>query len=213
MYPFIRFLAQRIKDPLPGIAAQLKMAPTPVKNGPRRQLDAPENATQSSVLVLLFPDKNEDLNLILTLRNKNIDHGGQISFPGGRSEPGESTAETALREAEEEIGIPPADIQIIGMLSHLYVSKSNNHVTPVVGYIDALPELKLNTAEVDEAFSVPLESLVSRQNLTTEHWDLRQYTYKVPYWDIHRVPLWGATAMMLSELVELYREFASQPST
>ncbi len=69
------------------------------------------------------------------------------------------------------------------------------------------PELSLDPREVEEAFSVELDSLLKKKNLTVEDWNLRDHTFKVPYWDVHRVPLWGATAMMLSEFLELYREY------
>lgn len=207
---FTDFLKTRLLQPLPGLDAQLKMAPKPLRDGPVRELQAPRDANRSSVLILLFPNEEDMLELILTLRSKDIDHGGQISLPGGRSEKNESTVETALREAKEEIGINPGEITILGLLSNLYVSHSDNLVTPVVGFMDHQPDLKLNPAEVEEVFTVELHSLLRKKNLTVEHWDLKQYAYKVPFWDVHDVPLWGATAMILSEFLELYREFKSQ---
>ncbi len=212
MHSFIDFLKYRLKQNLPGQDAQLKMAPEPISGEPLRDIDAPPHATASSVLILLFPDKKNELELVLTLRSKNIGHGGQISFPGGRADEGESPADTALRETYEEIGVPPEGIIIVGTLSNLYVSRSNNFVTPVVGYMDAFPELKLNPAEVEEAFTIKLESLVAKKNLMVENWKLMERTFRVPYWDVHRVPLWGATAMILSEFLEIYREFKSQNS-
>lgn len=205
--PFISFLEDRLEHSLPGLRAQLKMAPEPVTEGPKRELEAPEDARLSSVLILLYPNRKENLELILTLRNRNIDHGGQISLPGGRSEKGESRTETALREAREEVGINPDRIRVLGCLSELYVSHSNNRVLPVVGYLDYSPTLKLNPDEVEEAFTVELQSLESKKNLTVENWELKKQSYEVPYWDVHEVPLWGATAMILSEFLELYREF------
>jgi 8-oxo-dGTP pyrophosphatase MutT (NUDIX family) len=210
---FYDFLEKRLqKKERPGRTSQLKMAPNPVgKNQPKgekRPMQAPPKAKNSSVLILIFPNSGNEWELILTLRTSNINHGGQLSFPGGRSENGENEIQTALREAEEEIGINPDDIHIAGLLSNLYVSHSSNDVTPVVGFLDYTPELTLNPAEVEEAFSVQLDSLVDKKNLTVEDWDLRdEATYHVPYWDVHRVPLWGATAMMLSEFLELYRRF------
>lgn len=210
MHPFITYLFQRLEKALPGLDAQLQMAPTPLSDGPTRKLEAPPHARSSSVLILLYPNNTGQLELVLTLRSHNIDHGGQISLPGGRSEEEESAVEAALREAEEEIGIPGPSVEILGLLSDLYVSHSNNLVTPVVGYLPVQPELKLNPREVEEAFSVELDSLVNKKNLTVENWDLQKYAYEVPYWDIHEVPLWGATAMILNELLDLYREFSNQ---
>lgn len=207
---FYEFLTQALHSGnLPGRSSQVKMAPEPLnQKDPIRKMEAPHHAQASSVLILIFPNDEGRPALILTLRTSHINHGGQLSFPGGRAEEGETQLETALREAREEIGINPQDVQIAGTLSDLYVPHSNSKVSPVVGFIDYEPELTLNPAEVEEAFSVDLKSLAGNKNLTVENWELRQQaTYKVPYWDVHRVPLWGATAMILSEFLELYREF------
>ncbi|NGP77432.1 CoA pyrophosphatase [Balneolaceae bacterium YR4-1] len=210
MQPFIEHLSKRLEKPLPGLNAQLRMAPTPLSDGPNRELEPPPNAKKSSVLILLFPNEDERLELILTLRSRDIDHGGQISLPGGRSDENESYVETALREANEEVGINPESVEILGVLSDLYVSHSNNLVKPVVGYMGSIPELTPNPAEVEEAFTVEVKSLAAKKNLTVENWDLKKYSYEVPYWDIHEVPLWGATAMILNELLDLYREYTGE---
>lgn len=210
MHPFTDFLTQRLEQPLPGLDAQLKMAPKPLENGPSRRLQAPAGANISSVLLLIFPNSEDRLELLLTLRSRDIDHGGQISLPGGRSEEDETSVETALRETCEEVGVDPESIEIAGLLSDLYVSHSNNLVKPVVGFLPQKPELTINRAEVEEAFAIELDSLVTKKNLTVENWDLQKYSYRVPYWDVHEVPLWGATAMILSEFLELYREYKSQ---
>lgn len=208
MHPVINYLKDRLDQHLPGQDAQIEMAPKPVDGGELRDMNPPPEVNQSSVLVLLFPNEDGELELTLTLRTNDIDHGGQISFPGGRADDEESPVETALREAKEEIGITPDEVDIIGTLSDLYVSNSKNLVTPVVGYMPYRPAFEINPLEVEEVFAVELDSLLHKKNLTVEDWNLHTYTYKVPYWDIHRVPLWGATAMMLNELLELIREFA-----
>lgn len=210
MHPFITFLKKRLRDSLPGRQAQLKMAPKPVDGGPGRELEPSDTATKSSVLILLFPNDEEELELLLTLRHSDIDHGGQISFPGGRAEQGEDFIKTALREAKEEVGVSPADIEILGRTTELFIKHSDNYVTPVVGYMNYQPKLDLDPTEVEEAFSIELDSLLTKKNLATEQWKMRAYTYRVPYWDVHRVPLWGATAMMLNEFMELYREYRAQ---
>lgn len=211
MDELISFLKRRLSQKLPGQQAQIQMAPEPVEgsDGRRRQMDAPQSANASSVLVLLFPNEKNKPELVLTLRSSDIDHGGQISFPGGRAEAQESAAETALREAYEEIGLDSAGVTILGELSDLYVRHSNNLVTPVVAVSDHRPSFTINPNEVEEVFAIELESLLKKKNLTVEDWDLSKHTYRVPYWDVHRVPLWGATAMMLNELLELFREFSA----
>lgn len=213
MITLFNFLKDKLANSnLPGRASQRKMAPEPVDSeNPRREMDAPDHASESSVLILIFPNSEGELELVLTLRSSNINHGGQLSFPGGRAEADETAIETALREANEEIGINTEEVQIAGSLSKLYVEHSDNYVTPVVGFLDYVPRLTLNSDEVEEAFSIELDSLLRKENITVENWDLRESaTYKVPYWDVHRVPLWGATAMILSELLELYKSFKSQ---
>lgn len=207
MHDLIIFLEDRLSQNLPGRDAQIRMAPKPRSDGKMREMNPPEDVRQSSVLALLFPNKEKDIELTLTLRSEDIDHGGQISFPGGRANKGESAADTALREAREEIGIDPKRITILGQLSDLYVSHSNNLVVPVIGYSRERPEFTVNPIEVEEVFTVTLDSLLHKKNLTVEDWKLGKHTYKVPYWDVHRVPLWGATAMMLNELLDLYREY------
>ena len=210
MHQFIEYLSDRLEKPLPGLNAQLRMAPAPLRDGPTRELEPPPSAKKSSVLILLFPNDENRLELILTLRSRDIDHGGQISLPGGRSDEDETYIETALREAQEEVGIKPESVQILGMLSDLYVSHSNNLVKPVVAYLPEMPELTPNPAEVEEAFTVEVKSLAAKKNLTVENWDLQKYSYEVPFWDIHEVPLWGATAMILNELLDLYREYVGE---
>jgi len=214
MRDLITFLEERLSNHLPGQKAQMKMAPKPVADNNRqaRAMEAPENAHQSSVLVLIFPNQDNEPELILTLRSSDIDHGGQISFPGGRAAKGEHTTEPALRAAWAEIGIDQEAVTVIGQLSDLYVRHSNNVVRPVVGIIDNRPEFQINPREVEEVFAVELRSLIQKKNLTVEDWDLSKHTYRVPFWDVHRVPLWGATAMMLNELLDLYREFLNRSS-
>lgn len=206
------FLEKRLKRTLPGRKAQLKMVPNPINQQAKpRNMEPPSKANYSSVLLLFFPNKIDKLSLIFTVRSNEINHGGQISFPGGRAEKGESPQGTALREANEEIGINPVDVNIVGNMSDLFVNVSNNVVTPVVGFIDYKPNFKLNAAEVDEVFTVPLSNLSNEKNKITEKWELRSGAfYDIPFWNVHDVPLWGATAMILSEFMELYMEFKSQ---
>lgn len=209
MHQLIQFLEDRLSRKLPGRKAQIEMAPEPVDGGKIREMEPPDGVNKSSVLILLFPNEDDELELVLTLRSHDIDHGGQISFPGGRAEKNETLHQTALREAEEEIGVLSDKITIIGELSELYVSHSNNLVTPVIGFTDKRPDFNINPAEVEEVFAIELHSLLHKKNITVEDWDLHSYTYRVPYWDIHQVPLWGATAMMLNEFLDLYREFVN----
>jgi 8-oxo-dGTP pyrophosphatase MutT (NUDIX family) len=207
LHPFYHFLKDRLTGSLPGRDAQLKMAPSPSDGRHFPYNNPTENAFNSSVLIPVVYDKFEELHIILTVRTDSIAHGGQISFPGGRADMNESIIHTALRETEEEIGITQEKITVAGSLSRLYLDRSNNLITPVIGFIPELPKLKPNPAEVSEAFTVSVKTLLEESNIIREQWKLRDREFEVPYWNIHKVPLWGATAMMMSEFLELYKEF------
>ncbi len=200
-------MEKRTRGDLPGLEAQLRMAPDPVDGIRNIPLEPEGKSRNSSVLALIHPGENGDIRIVLTHRTETIVHGGQLSFPGGASENNETPEETALREAEEEIGIKPSKVRIAGTLSDLYLYRSNNLITPVVGFQEHKPKMVINPIEVQEAFTVSLDSLLKGENLDKQPWTLNDKTYQVPYWDIHKVPLWGATAMMMSELLVLYREF------
>lgn len=206
-HPFYRFLKSRGKESLPGREAQLRMAPVPLDPEFVLPHDASETAHPSSVLIPLYPDQNEDLHVILTLRTTSIRHAGQISFPGGRREKNETLLETALRETEEEIGVKRPGVKIACSISPLYLHRTDNQITPFVGFLEKKPQLVPNPAEVQEVFTTALDSLVSENHKNRDEWHLAHASYDVPYWSIHRVPLWGATAMIMNELLELYREF------
>ncbi|NBC02585.1 MAG: NUDIX domain-containing protein [Bacteroidetes bacterium] len=206
-HPFHQFLVKRSRKELPGREAQLKMSPEPLDPDfvlPQKKSDT---AHPSSVLIPLFPDHENQLQVILTLRTDSIRHAGQISFPGGRQEGSETPEETALRETEEEIGVVRNKVQIACSITPLYLHRTDNQITPYVGFLEEEPELIPDPAEVQEAFSIPVQNLMNGENFKKEEWDLAHSSFHVPFWTIHEVPLWGATAMMMSELLELYKEF------
>ncbi|MDZ7808143.1 MAG: CoA pyrophosphatase [Gracilimonas sp.] len=208
---FHKYLQTRLKETLPGRDSQKKLAPNPLsgKHSIRHYEPANDDFRNSSVLVPLIAWKNE-LEILLTLRTQDINHGGQLSFPGGGKEGDETIFETALREAQEEIGLHNSGVHISGTLTSLYVGHSDNMVTPVVAFLEEKQHFTPNPNEVDEIISVPLNELIEERNLVYEDWDLRGTPCKVPFWNVHRVPLWGATAMMMSELIDLYQDFLQE---
>ncbi|REL33094.1 CoA pyrophosphatase [Rhodohalobacter sp. SW132] len=209
--PFYRFLEERLQQPLPGKEAQMKMMPEPVDPDEKIPIESIDSSGHpSGVLVPIYPDLQGNMNVILTLRTDSIRHAGQISFPGGRSDNGESATETALRETREEIGIENKLISIAGSLSPFYLYRSHNRITPVVGFLREKPQMKKNPYEVEEIITVKLDRLISEERIKKERWDLEHNSFYVPFWDIHKVPLWGATAMMMSELLVIYREFLEE---
>ncbi|HFA51069.1 MAG TPA: CoA pyrophosphatase [Bacteroidetes bacterium] len=204
MSDFIHKLQQKLQAPLPGRTAQLKMAPT----SRRKYMAAPANARQAGVMATLFP-KNKEWHVVLIERNPNDrdTHGGQISFPGGKAEPHDGTMlKTALRETEEEVGILQKEIKVLGKLSEVYIPVSNFNVYPFVGYLDFQPIYNIQEAEVYRVLEVPISHLKNEaaKQRTTDIPINKLLTLKnIPFYEVENKTLWGATAMMLSELLEL----------
>ena len=200
---------QRLAAPLPGWQAHRRAAPLATDvDVPQaladqaRRRQAPPDAKPSSVLVLLWPEQGTT-HVLLTLRSHRLNsHGGQLSLPGGRREPGETDEEAALREAEEEVGLPPSMATVVGRLSPLYIPVSYSLLTPVVALAPGPCPWQLNPAEVAEVLPLPLTQLHHAGIRRTEVWQLMGRPYQVPVWQVHpQVPLWGATAMVLAELM------------
>ncbi len=197
-------LSEKLRQPLPGVAAQNKMA-SRVRAMPGT---IPEDAKNSAVLSLLFP-KNDQLNLLLIKRSEDgRPHSGQIAFPGGRyEEQDKDLLETALRETEEEVGIAPARVQVLGPLSTLYIPVSNSNVHPYVGYTAEPPVCVVNIEEVQYTLEVPVNDLFHPDRKTVRHITPSAFpdiTIKAPAydWDDDHL-IWGATAMMIAELEEM----------
>ena len=170
-------------------------------------MGAPVGARQAAVLLALFP-KDGEWHIVFIERNASDrdHHGGQISFPGGKAEPTDgSMLATALREAEEEVGIGAGQVNVLGGLTELYIPVSNFQVHPFLGYLEAAPSYQLQLEEVNAVIEAPLSHF--RQPGVRQVTDIRinaQITLKnVPYFDLHGRVLWGATAMMLNELLEI----------
>lgn len=164
---------------------------------------APENRTAYRKAAVLVPlvEREGGLTVLLTRRTAHLrDHGGQIAFPGGRVEPEDpSVSHTALRETQEEIGLPPERIEVLGVLDD-YTTATAFSITPVVGLVHPPFELKLDSFEVDEAFEMPLAHLFDRDNCQRNFIrqnDREHYYYAIPYGHHY---IWGATAAMLVNL-------------
>jgi len=206
---FIRHVERQLQKPLPGRDAQFKMAHVArsIYEGP-----PPAEAMQAAVLALFFY-KNNSWRLALIEResgNVRDRHRGQISFPGGRrDETDPDLPATALREAEEEIGVSSAKVKLLGALTSLYIPVSNFHVHPFVGiledrapspFIPQAGEVKNILEPAFEIFTNPSNRMVTNIQ-ASEHLLLQ----KVPCFNIEGSIVWGATAMMLSELLEAIR--------
>jgi 8-oxo-dGTP pyrophosphatase MutT (NUDIX family) len=204
---FINSLEKKLKGPLPGLAAQLKMANLKrLRRG--MSMDVPPDVKQGGVLILFYPvDGSANLVFIKRSEYEGV-HSGQISFPGGGQERSDSSIiETALREAKEEIGIDPGQVKPIGRITTLYIPPSNFLVTPVVGYTDVTPEFTPEPEEVDHILQVSLEDLLDERNMQEKEITIIDgLVITAPCFYIDGNIIWGATAMILSELLELIRQ-------
>lgn len=163
---------------------------------------------QAAVLLLFYPHttySDSELHLVLTRRTEYPGvHSGQISLPGGRQEDGETLQATALREAHEEVGVSPQELQVIGKLSMLYTPPSNFCIQPFIAFSPARPEFELEAKEVAELIETPLSLLLNPKTRRQEIWHFPNYgDRRVPFYDIFGHKVWGATAMILSEFLTL----------
>jgi 8-oxo-dGTP pyrophosphatase MutT (NUDIX family) len=195
---WIGLLQAELPRPLPGLEAQRRMAPAPSR-GPYFD-PPPEGARRAAVMILLYP-ADGGWRLPLIVRPTDLSHhGGQIGLPGGLIEAGETEWQAALRELEEELGIPANGIEPLGRLSPLYVFVSNNYVIPWVAAIDRPPAFLMNAAEVAEVLELPFANLLDPAK-TDSFWREREgIRQHVPYFAFGSHRIWGATAMILAEL-------------
>ncbi len=185
------------------LAAQRRMAPYP--RPLRRSSRRPGDARRASVLILLFPAEN-GLSFVLTRRSTNPHdvHSGQISLPGGSQEPGETAVQTALREAQEEIGFA-GPVQVLGELACLYIPPSDFEVRPVVAYAAQHPRWVVDVVEVAEVLECPVIWLLDDAAKVTEDWTIQGQTVRVPWYRVQGHKVWGATAIILSEFEQRLR--------
>ena len=199
---FIERLTERHTQGLPGRPFQIKKAVL----ARLKTLDAPPTARQSAVMILLFPRDNE-WYVVLTERvgNANDPHSNQISFPGGSLDATDPSLEyCALRETHEEVGISPEKIKVIGKMTDLYIPVSNFHVHPFLGWMPNPPQYFRQITEVQHIMEVPLNLLQNPENHKFMDMNIRgMHLLEVPYFDVYGRVVWGATAMMLSELLEM----------
>jgi 8-oxo-dGTP pyrophosphatase MutT (NUDIX family) len=199
---FIDKLKLNFQAPLPGRVAHVKMAS---ETRLKFKMPSPNERTrESAVLILFYPYKNQIfIPLILRPPYDGV-HGGQMAFPGGRVEKeDENLTRTALREAQEEIGVRLTDIKIIGQLTKLFIPPSNFYVQPVVGYMNSKPDFYPDAREVDKVFEVTLEEINNPEIIGRKMLNVKGIEVDTPFYDIQNNTVWGATAMMISELLEV----------
>jgi len=191
---------------LPGIDAQFKLAPKMRLEYNAKKIKA-KNPKIAAVLALFYPNQNNEVSLLLTKRaNYNGTHSGQISFPGGKMEISDfNLKETALRETFEEVGVLQEEINIVREFTEVYIPPSNFLVTPFIGIIDYEPIFKVNS-EVAEIIRVSFHDLLDDKNIgriSITNSYMKETT--VPCFTIDDFVIWGATAMILSEIKELLK--------
>jgi 8-oxo-dGTP pyrophosphatase MutT (NUDIX family) len=192
--------------PLPGRRAQVRMSPSP-RPGDVFPLPPEIQPKEAGVLILLFP-RSDDLGFFLTRRTDTVEnHKGQISLPGGAQEKGESLEQTAVRETCEELSVDLARVQVIGgPLTPVYIPVSGFRATAYVAYTPVRPVVTPEPGEVVEIIEMPLDVLIDEKTIEEETWELRDRRARVPFFNVNGHKVWGATAMILGEFVEMLRQ-------
>lgn len=189
-----------LRAPLPGGRAHLGLAPRPRRGWQPDQV--PDAAQPAAGLVLLY-QRGGAPHLLLTVRSGALPrHGGQVSLPGGRVEPAESIPDAALREAAEEVGVDPERVRLLGRLTPLYVIVSDFALHPVVGIAPAHPAFTPRSGEVGRVLEVPLAELLGARGRPRRGFlSRREALVRAPYFEACGERVWGATAMILAELL------------
>ncbi len=202
-------LTEALKGNLPGLEAQLKLASMRRLRRLEQQYDT-TGAKRSAVLVPIYPAEGREYKLVLMKRPEYPGvHSGQISFPGGQVEDNDSSLiHTALREAEEEVNIQSDEVEVLGEMTELYIPPSNFLVQPVVGFLKQRPNLIAEKEEVAQILEIPLSFFLDESNIQEMKIDVNSgLRITTPAFKYEGHIIWGATAMMLSELNELIRSF------
>lgn len=195
-----RTLRLKLAETLPGVEAQMRFAPAPARTGWKAG-HFPEDARIAAALLLIY-DSPGGAAIPLTVRASGLTrHAGQISLPGGATDPGETLAQTALREAQEEIGIDPSSVHVLGELTPVHVLVSGFTLHPVVGVTHQRPVFRAAAGEVDEILEVTLDRLRDASHIRRGTRVREGIAVEYPYFDLLGHQVWGATAMVLGEFI------------
>lgn len=199
-------LKHKLTKPLTGVHSHLKMAPPHRVRELISKSDNASNAKKSAVLIPFFHE-DDRLKMIVIRRSVYVGiHSGQIAFPGGRyeEEDGDLRA-TALREMEEEIGIPKDKIEILGQLSDIYVPPSNFLISVFVGYLSEKPQYNIDEREVDNVIEIPFDDFFKPNVIKQKDFYVNtiRVASQAPCFDVTNAEIWGASAMVISELMDV----------
>ncbi len=190
----------------PGLRGQQLMAPGYRPLDQKSYDEGSKTCRRAAVLLLLYP-RGDQLYTVLTERRHDLpDHPGQIAFPGGSRDGQETVAQTALREAQEEVGVDPDRVEVLGRLTHIYIPPSHFCIQIVVGYTPEPPAWRPNPAEVESLIEVPISRFLDPATRQVAQVERDGKTWAVPYFDLDGHKVWGATAMALGEFVTMLRE-------
>jgi 8-oxo-dGTP pyrophosphatase MutT (NUDIX family) len=195
-----RTLRVKLAETLPGVEAQMRFAPIAPRSG-WKPGHYPDDARMAAALLLIYPGERGP-SIPLTVRASGLArHAGQISLPGGAADAGETLAETALREAKEEIGADPAAIAVLGELTPVWVLVSGFTLHPVVGVTHERPAFVAAEGEVSEILEVSLDDLRDASRIRRGTRIREGVAVEYPYFDLLGHQVWGATAMILGEFI------------
>lgn len=193
------FLEARLSRPLPGIAAHTAMFPV-AAGGIRFKYKSTMPLREGSVLILLYEDEGGLYFPLIKRPAYPGVHGGQVSLPGGKAEPGETPIETALREGEEEIGVDRHKVKVVGQMTGFNVAVSSIFVTPVVGVYNDRPQFEPDPREVERVLVFSVNKLQRQvEVLNREVLSSGSIPLLAPHFEIEEEIVWGATAMVLNE--------------
>ena len=198
---FTHQLTQKLEGPLPGEESHRKFMHA------ERLFSKvePNNTTRNSAVLLVFYPNQFSVNVPLILRPAyDGTHGGQMALPGGKKEMSdENLVRTALREAQEEIGIKAMDVKVLGELTEIFIPVSNFLVKPIIGVLDYKPEFFPDKKEVERVFEINFLDFFDEKNKGIKEISIGQRKIEVPGYQIQNQWIWGATALILHEIIDL----------
>ena len=206
---FLKSVSKIENIPLPAEVSHFKMVPPFRQELLSKQKEAIKNAKHAGVLSLFYPDEDMETKFILILRKtyKGV-HSAQVAFPGGKLETQDtSLQDTALRETFEEVGVPISTVQIVRSISQVYIPPSNFYVHPFIGFTQTTPKFIKQDDEVEALIEIDLEHFLDEQSLVFKKVKTSySVEVEVPAFKLNDYVVWGATAMMLSEIKDLIKQ-------